>query len=152
MKRIMLALSALLVVMFATSCADNPTPTNGGEQTNIAITGTPVDVDGGTYWRLTPAQFYSLTRDSRVYLVNLDKERTFYISGTKMYLDADIVSSNLARFPSDKTTVIAIYCSVGTKSPDVAAILVQAGYSNVAELNDGWLAWQRQGYPLQSSS
>jgi len=148
MKRIMLALSIFMLVALAVSCTDNPTSSGTSEPPTGSITGTPVEVAGGTYWKLTPAQFYNLARNSRAYLVNLDSEPQFYIANTKLFLEADLAASNLEKFPSDKSTIVAIYCSIGTKSPDVAAALVQAGYTNVAELTGGWVAWQQHGYSL----
>ena len=76
-----------------------------------------------------------------------DTEYIGEIGSTDLFINANNVASELNLFPSDKTMKIVVYCTAGVNSANVAAILVQNGYTRVMDLDGGILAWQRQGYP-----
>ncbi|MCL2707145.1 MAG: rhodanese-like domain-containing protein [Dehalococcoidia bacterium] len=147
MKRLTFVSVVLTIALMMTgACTPSSQPSSQASSSSTG-TGTPVNVDGGTYWKLTPSQFRALTRSAGTFLVNVDNGYSGEIAETDLFLRADQAPDSLDLFPSDKDTRIAIYCSTAKNSPAVAAALVQAGYSNVFELEGGLVAWVQQGYP-----
>ncbi len=51
-------------------------------------------------------------------------------------------------YPADKSTRIVLYCRSGRMSAIVAQELVQAGYTNVWNLEGGMIAWEQAGYEV----
>ncbi|MBN2039450.1 MAG: rhodanese-like domain-containing protein [Spirochaetes bacterium] len=50
---------------------------------------------------------------------------------------------------SDKNTKIFVYCKTGGRSALAAATLVKMGYKNVINVDGGWVAWEKAGYPVE---
>ena len=65
--------------------------------------------------------------------------------------DASKDKWNMSKFPSDKSTTIAVYCNgiKCWKSYKSVARLVKAGYTNVKCLREGFPGWTNKGYPTQ---
>ena len=147
MKRLAMA-SAGLVMIFMTACgggtATTPPPITAP---STQMLGTPVAVEGGTYWSITPAELYSF-RVKDFFLAETDTSYIGEIGGTDAFINSSTMSQNLDKFPTDKNAKIVIYCATGMKSKLVAATLVQAGFTRVMELAGGIMAWQQQGYPI----
>jgi len=139
MKRLFTLLMVAVIALASIACSD-PSATR------------TISVNGGSYMWLTPAQFNEFISDESVYLINVDEvyageiKRGNQQGGTNLFLGASKISANLDKMPSDKATKIAVYCANGLSSQDGAALLVKAGYTNVAELNGGLAAWNNQGY------
>ncbi|HEX9766562.1 MAG TPA: rhodanese-like domain-containing protein [Nitriliruptorales bacterium] len=50
--------------------------------------------------------------------------------------------------PSDRDATVAVYCMSGNMSRQAALALVEAGVTDVRELDGGMLAWQDAGRDL----
>jgi rhodanese-related sulfurtransferase len=48
----------------------------------------------------------------------------------------------------DKTTPLIVYCSVGVRSEQIGKKLLDAGYTNVQNLNGSLFEWVNQGKPI----
>jgi len=55
----------------------------------------------------------------------------------------------LEGYVTDKDTPIVVYCGVNQRSPLAADTLMQAGYTNVMNLSDGFFKWRAAGLPVQ---
>ena len=49
----------------------------------------------------------------------------------------------------DKNTQIVVYCKVGGRGSLAAHTLVRMGYKNVINIEDGWVSWEKAGYPVE---
>jgi rhodanese-related sulfurtransferase len=49
----------------------------------------------------------------------------------------------------DKNTYIIVYCAVGGRGALSTSTLVQMGYKNVVNMDGGWKAWVKAGYPVE---
>ncbi len=49
----------------------------------------------------------------------------------------------------DKNTNIVMYCKKGSRGCLAACTLCQMGYENVMNMDGGWLAWEKAGYPVE---
>jgi len=51
----------------------------------------------------------------------------------------------------DKKSVFFIYCDLGERSEEVARILRKAKIKNVIKLENGFMQWQRDNFPIDDS-
>jgi rhodanese-related sulfurtransferase len=51
-------------------------------------------------------------------------------------------------FP-DKNASIVVYCRSGARSSLATYALVRMGYKNVKNMDGGWMAWAKAGYPAE---
>ena len=49
----------------------------------------------------------------------------------------------------DKNAQIVTYCKVGGRGSLAAHTLVRMGYKNVINIEGGWVAWEKAGYPVE---
>ncbi|MBU4185942.1 MAG: hypothetical protein KKI12_03615 [Proteobacteria bacterium] len=49
----------------------------------------------------------------------------------------------------DKNAQLVVYCKVGGRGSLAAHTLVRMGYENVINIEDGWVAWEKAGYPVE---
>lgn len=49
----------------------------------------------------------------------------------------------------DKQANIVMYCMVGGRSCLATCTLCKMGYKNVKNMDGGWLAWEKSGYPIE---
>ena len=53
------------------------------------------------------------------------------------------------KIPSSPNQTVVVYCRSGQRSAMAAQKLLNAGFSNLAHLENGINAWARAGYPVQ---
>jgi rhodanese-related sulfurtransferase len=62
-----------------------------------------------------------------------------------------LLANRTDELPDDCNTKILIYCKTGTRSTNASKVVVNAGYSNVYNMNEGIKVWIDAGYPVVSS-
>ncbi len=144
MKRIIVITGVLLTAVALLACSGT---TNTNTNTS-GLPGTEVQVEGGSYWLITPVQLHSMLGNKDFFMVNTDVSYMGEIPGTDLFITYDQIEQNLDKFPADKASKIVVYCSFGNTSALAAAILVKAGYTSVMDLQGGMQAWQNQGYTI----
>ena len=50
---------------------------------------------------------------------------------------------------SDKNASVVVYCKTGGRSSLASYTLVRMGYKNVKNMDGGWKAWVKAGYPVE---
>jgi len=48
----------------------------------------------------------------------------------------------------DKNAVVVVYCKTGGRSCLASQTLVKMGYKNIKNMDGGWQAWMKAGYPV----
>ena len=94
--------------------------------------------------RLGPDEFAAGLRDPDVVVVNVHTPYAGELPGTDRFIPFDDVAGS-PDLPPEKEARILFYCETGRMSLDAAAALMEAGYSNVADLEGGMRAWQASG-------
>ena len=120
----------------------------GGTAKTNEVQGTEVQVEGGSYWLITPAQLYSMLDNKDFLLVNTETSYVGEIPDTDFFIPYNEIEQNLNKFPQNKADKIVIYCSFGAKSNIAAITLVKAGYTKVMDLQGGMIEWEGQGYAI----
>ncbi|MDD2251816.1 MAG: rhodanese-like domain-containing protein [Dehalococcoidales bacterium] len=143
MKRSITVLAVItMAIGLITGCSGN------GDNSNGAIdAGTRVEVEGGAYWNLTPAELYE-ELDESMFVFQYDVINMGNIPGTDQFINHPNIASNMDKLPADKSAIIIVYCSVGAKSVEAASYLVGEGYTSVYNLAGGSAEWRNQGYPV----
>ena len=60
-----------------------------------------------------------------------------------------LLEFKIANTVPDKSTQIVMYCKKGGRGCLAACTLCRMGYENVVNMDGGWLAWEKAGYPVE---
>jgi rhodanese-related sulfurtransferase len=71
------------------------------------------------------------------------------IANTDLSIAYDEIDQHLDQLPANKEARIVLYCRSGRMSGIAAETLVGLGYTNVANLEGGMLAWEQAGSPIE---
>jgi rhodanese-related sulfurtransferase len=80
-------------------------------------------------------------------LVNVHVPYEGEIPQTDLFIPFDEIQDHLSQLPT-RDAPIVLYCRSGSMSTTAAKALVNAGYTNVMELDGGFNAWKTQGHEL----
>ncbi len=70
------------------------------------------------------------------------------IERTDLFLPYDEAVELVGELPQDKAAEIVVYCRSDRISRFTAQAWVEAGYTNISNLDGGFEAWEAAGYPL----
>jgi rhodanese-related sulfurtransferase len=129
----------LLAALIAACSQDTPAPT---EMTEI---GFPKNAAG--YADINVQQLADMLPEKDFTLVNVHIPYEGELEQTDLFIAYNRIADNLDQLP-DKDAPIVLYCRSGRMSTEAAKELARLGYSNVMELNGGFIAWEAAGYDL----
>jgi rhodanese-related sulfurtransferase len=66
-----------------------------------------------------------------------------------MNIPRGLLEFKIANKVPDKETKIVMYCKKGGRGCLAACTLCRMGYTNVVNMDGGWLAWEKAGYPVE---
>ena len=124
----------------------------GGQSPRPVATSAPaakVEVEGGSYTNVPPQQLAEMLKNKDFFFVNVHIPYEGEIEPTDAQIPYDQTAQQLSQYPADKSAKIVLYCRSGRMSSIAAKELVQAGYTNVWNLDGGMAAWEQQGLPLK---
>lgn len=105
---------------------------------------------GGQLNSLSPREAFELLKENSAVLVDIrpEYETDFRVFDVPQiyYLPFDMYQEKLNAIPKEVFLIIAD--SVGNRSSEVARYMLRQGYSKVACLAGGVVAWDRAGLPL----
>ena len=140
MKRFLMISTTILLTVILVACGNTiPMQTAGPQQ---------VQVNGGSYWDITPAQLSSMLENKDFLLVNVHIPYEGEIPKTDLFVPYNEIEENLSKLPKDMGAKIVLYCRSGSMSAIAARELVKLGFSNVSNLTGGMVEWEKQGYEL----
>ena len=113
--------------------------------------GAPVSVAGGAYTNVTPDQLAKMLQSKDFLFVNTHVPYEGEIEQTDAFIAfEDSGPQRVGEYPADTNATIVLYCRSGRMSSIVAEELVQAGYTDVWNLDGGMIAWEQAGYAVLS--
>ncbi len=147
MKRFLLLASLLVFTLALGACSeDSVTPTSTATDQGV---GQVVPVEGGgQYTDILPQELNAMLENKDFFFVNEHIPYEGEIERTDAFIPFDEVDARLGEFPAASDAKIVLYCRSGSMSATAARALVQAGYTNVFNLDGGFRAWEAAGYIL----
>ena len=140
MKRFLMIGTMILPIVILAACGQTSPVQKAGLQ--------QVQVNGGSYFNITPAQLSSMLENKDFLLVNVHIPYEGEIPQTDLFVPYNEIDQNLSRLPKDKGAKIVLYCRSGSMSAIAAKTLVKLGFTNVSNLVGGMVEWEKQGYDL----
>jgi rhodanese-related sulfurtransferase len=141
MKRSYLIIFMLiLLAALITACGQDTAPTEMTES------GFPKNAAG--YADIDAQQLAEMLPERDFTLVNVHIPYEGELPQTDLFIAYNRIADNLDQLP-DKDAPIVLYCRSGRMSREAATVLAGLGYSNVMELNGGFIAWEAAGYEMR---
>lgn len=101
-------------------------------------------------WKdLDPSAFQELSLQPETFTVNVHTPYEGEISHTDAEVPFDEIAARVGELPQDRSTPIAVYCRSGRMSGEVMPLLVEAGYTELFQLEGGMTAWDEAGLTIE---
>ncbi len=111
--------------------------------------GQVIPLDGwGFYKDIQSQELRAMLGTGDVFFVNVYVPYEGEIGSTDAFIPYLEIVNHQAKFPDSKDATIVVYCRSGSMSEIAARRLVEAGYSNVHNLEGGFRAWKAAGFEL----
>jgi rhodanese-related sulfurtransferase len=140
----MLVVAALLLAACGGNSAKQASPV-GSE----AIAGQKMAVTGGEYTDITPSELQEMLKNKDFVFVNVHIPFEGDIANTDVSIPYNEIDRHLDQLPANKDARIVLYCRSGRMSSIAAETLAGLGYTNVANLEGGMVAWEQAGLPIE---
>ena len=66
-----------------------------------------------------------------------------------IHIDRGLLEFTINNQVPDKNARIVIYCKVGGRGSLAAYTMARMGYKNITNIEGGWVAWEKAGYPVE---
>ena len=135
-----LIVSGLILVLFLSACQSKA----------MNLTGEKASVNGGSYTNINSQQLDAMFENKDFVLVNVHIPFAGDIPNTDLSIPYDQIAESqyLAQLPIDINSKIVLYCRSGHMSQIAAEKLVSLGYTNIWNLKEGIVDWEKTGYSL----
>jgi phage shock protein E len=115
----------------------------GGAGEDAERSGSPPSAD-----LVGPDEFAERMTDPEAVVVNVHVPYEGEIAGTDLFIPFEEIASS-PRLPSERDQPLVLYCRTGNMSAEAASDLVDAGYTDVTDLEGGMLAWEASGRSIE---
>lgn len=95
-----------------------------------------------------PDEFAERVADPEAVVINVHVPYEGEIASTDLFVPFDEIVSS-PQLPSERDRALVLYCRTGNMSADAAADLVDAGYTDVTDLEGGMVAWEASGRAIE---
>ncbi|HAF49164.1 MAG TPA: hypothetical protein DCL08_08010 [Anaerolineaceae bacterium] len=136
MKKIKFAAFLLFVIVPASCAPQSPVEESYNPYEDISVE--------------TLAGIMEERRDSFL-LINTHIPYEGDIPDTDLSIPYNEISAYLDQLPADKDAEIVLYCRSDNMSRSAAEDLAELGYTNLKNLDGGFIAWRDAGYPFETA-
>jgi rhodanese-related sulfurtransferase len=144
-RRVVVPLILLAFGAITAACARDQGEESASSQTSSA----PVEEEGTAFEDITVEQLRQLLAEADPFLVNVHIPFEGDIPGTDQSIRFDEIAEHLDLLPEAREAQIVLYCRSGRMSTEAAATLASLGYTEVANLQGGFRAWEAAGYAIE---
>ncbi|MHB8867768.1 MAG: rhodanese-like domain-containing protein [Thermoleophilia bacterium] len=114
-----------------------------------AVTTTTAPSDSGPgYTNITPDELATMLENKDFVFVNTHVPYEGEIEQTDLFIDFERAAELVSELPADKNAKIVAYCRSDRMSVIAVEEWVKAGYTNLYNLEGGFVAWEDAGYEL----
>jgi rhodanese-related sulfurtransferase len=139
----------LLASVLLAACGEQPAAPSSTAAPSVGV---PVGVEGGgTYRDISPTQLAEMLKSKDFTFINTHIPYEGEIEQTDAFIAFEENGPQRAGdYPEDRSAKIVLRyaCRSGRMSTIVATELVNAGYTDVWNLDGGMIAWEKAGYEL----
>lgn len=107
-----------------------------------------VQVSGGSYRNIASEQLWAMLQKKDFVLINVHIPYEEEFPQTDLLIPYNAIDQNIDRLPQDKAARVVLYCRSGRMSAIASETMVNLGYTNVLNLEEGMSGWQQKGYTL----
>jgi len=133
----------MCITFILSACSSSGPAQTGGE------IGKPVKVAGGEYRDVSVPDLQTMMEDKDFVFVNVHIPFEGDLPNTDLSIPFDEIGQHLDQLPADKDAKIVLYCRSGRMSQIASEELVRLGYTNIWNLDGGFIAWEEAGLPVE---
>lgn len=145
-RAVVAAIVMVVVVVVGYFAFGMPGMDHGTSATDDRTMGS-MDHDAMSFMRLDPDAFAVRVAEPSAFVVNVHTPYAGEIHGTDAFVPFDEITDD-NRLPTERSAPIVLYCETGEMSEVAANALVNAGYTNVVDLEGGMEAWRASGMTI----
>jgi rhodanese-related sulfurtransferase len=139
----------LILISFPLTACIGKTVKQAAPVGSETIPGQTVSISGGEYTDISVSDLQKMLKNKDFIFVNVHIPFEGDIANTDLSIAYDEIDQHLDQLPANKDARIVLYCRSGRMSSIAAETLVGLGYSNVANLEGGMVAWEQAGLPIE---
>jgi rhodanese-related sulfurtransferase len=98
---------------------------------------------------ISAADLNKIMQNQDIFLVDVHIPEQEHIKGTDFFIPFNDIQEYQNKLPSDKNTLIYLYCEGGPMGNAAARSLHELGYKNLYNLEGGANAWKKAGYEFE---
>jgi rhodanese-related sulfurtransferase len=137
----------IMLAVLMTACGGEAS-TQSSPVSSQSIPGQKVTVPGGEYTNITVDELQDMLKNKDFVFVNVHIPFEGDIANTDLSIPYNEIDQNLDQLPT-KDARIVLYCRSDRMSSIASETLVGLGYTNVANLEGGMVAWEQAGLPIE---
>ncbi len=139
-KRWLIGGLLLVMALAVAACAPTDTGRYGTNSLGLAR-------NAHGYADIDVHELAALLEDDDLFLVNVHIPYEGELAQTDAFIPYNEIADHLDALPA-RDEPIVLYCRSGAMSTSAARVLADQGYTEVIELNGGFIAWRAAGYEL----
>lgn len=101
-----------------------------------------------TYVDITPGELAAMLESKDFLFINTHMPYEGEIEQTDIFLPYDQAAQQLDQLPADRNAKIVVYCRSDRMSRISVEEWAKAGYTNLYDLDGGFVAWEEAGYEV----
>jgi rhodanese-related sulfurtransferase len=110
--------------------------------------GATTTVQAPAYTDIEPTELAEMLKNKDFLFINTHVPYEGEIEQTDLFIDYERAAELMSELPAEMNAKIVVYCRSDRMSRIAADVWAEAGYTNLYNLNGGFVAWEQAGYEL----